>query len=102
MHSLAVATDARLLALWQQAGLPNLNPLCLLAVGGYGRRELYPYSDIDIVILIPETMTPPLQRSLERFVQSCWDQGLLLSQIVNTITNCAHLARTNIHTFTSL
>ena len=65
------------------------NGLALLAVGGFGRRELFPYSDVDILILLDrETRTPLQGDALSEFVRLLWDSGLRLSHSVHTIGEC--------------
>ena len=78
-------------------------PLALLAVGGYGRRELFPYSDVDILILIErESQTAGLKDALSEFVRLLWDAGLRLSHSVRTIAECAELHEQNIELNISL
>lgn len=57
----------------------------LVAVGGYGRRELFPYSDIDILVLIDTPDTSAFQESLAHFFSFLWDIGLKPGQSVRTI-----------------
>ena len=59
--------------------------ISLVAVGGYGREELYPYSDIDILILIPENLSQTDQEKITVFVTACWDLGLKIGHSVRTI-----------------
>src|SRR5689334_11471774 len=60
--------------------------VAMLAVGGFGRRELFPYSDIDIMILIEaETQSAAIKESLSEFVRLLWDAGLRLSHSVRTL-----------------
>jgi len=62
--------------------------LALCAVGGYGRRELFPYSDIDIVLILTSEKTPVLQNALANFFTFLWDIGLKPSLSVRTIAEC--------------
>ncbi len=64
----------------------------MLAVGGYGRRELFPYSDIDIMILLEnESLTATIKESLSEFMRLLWDAGLRLSHSVRTVNDCAEV-----------
>ena len=61
---------------------------CLAAVGGYGRGELFPGSDVDVLLLLPHDPTAEQQATLESWVQACWDVGLEIGHSVRTIDNC--------------
>jgi [protein-PII] uridylyltransferase len=61
---------------------------CLAAVGGYGRGELFPGSDVDVLLLLPHDPTAEQQTILESWVQACWDVGLEIGHSVRTIDNC--------------
>ena len=75
----------------------------MLAVGGYGRRELFPYSDVDILILIDrESPAAELKDALSEFVRLLWDSGLRLSHSVRTIAECTELHEQNIELNISL
>ncbi|MGH9665032.1 MAG: hypothetical protein ACRD9L_11465, partial [Bryobacteraceae bacterium] len=77
--------------------------VALLAVGGFGRRELFPYSDIDIVILLDrESQTARLKEPLAEFVRLLWDAGLRLSHSVRTVAECLKLHEQNIELNISL
>jgi [protein-PII] uridylyltransferase len=66
--------------------------IAMLAVGGYGRRELFPYSDIDIMILLDnESLTATIKDSLSEFMRQLWDAGLRLSHSVRTVNDCAEV-----------
>src|SRR5882724_9862064 len=77
--------------------------LALLAVGGFGRRELFPYSDVDIVLLIErESVAAELKESLSEFVRLLWDAGLRLSHSVRTIAECTEVHEESIELTISL
>ncbi len=61
---------------------------CLAAVGGYGRGELFPGSDVDVLLLLPHDPATEQQATLESWVQACWDVGLEIGHSVRTIDNC--------------
>ena len=59
--------------------------VALIAVGGYGRKELFPYSDIDLLILTPDEKTQrAIREPLSMFLRDLWDGGLRISQSVHT------------------
>ncbi len=64
--------------------------IAMLAVGGYGRRELFPYSDIDIMILLDnEALAGAIKEPLSEFMRLLWDAGLRLSHSVRSVIDCA-------------
>jgi [protein-PII] uridylyltransferase len=80
----------------------NLN-IAMLAVGGFGRRELFPFSDVDVLILIErESQAARVASSLSEFVRELWDAGLRLSHSVRTIAECAEIHEGNIELSISL
>jgi len=72
---------------------------CLVAVGGFGRGELHPNSDVDLLILVGED---PESATIESFVQLLWDAGFYLGHSVRTVEACAEKARQDVSTATSL
>jgi [protein-PII] uridylyltransferase len=77
--------------------------VAMLAVGGYGRRELFPYSDVDIMILLEnESQTPTIKETLSEFMRLLWDAGLRLSHSVRTIQECVEVHEGNIELNISL
>lgn len=94
-------TDQILSTLTQQYPLPEEVALC--AVGGYGRQEMYPYSDIDLLLLLPDyPLTALAQTQLEHFITALWDLGLNIGHSVRTITECLREAEQDISIETSL
>src|ERR1019366_1757948 len=66
--------------------------IAMLAVGGYGRRELFPYSDIDIMILLDnESLAGAIKEPLSEFMRLLWDAGLRLSHSVRTVNDCTEV-----------
>ncbi len=75
---------------------------CLAAVGGYGRGELFPGSDVDLLLLLPDEPTAEQQTTLENWVQACWDVGLEIGHSVRTIDACIAEADADITVETNL
>src|SRR5215467_3157535 len=92
--------DRTLQDVWRQLELPA--PLALVAVGGYGRGELYPHSDIDVLILLKDAATPELAAKIEELVGRLWDMGLELGHSVRTVAECAEEAAKDVTVMTSL
>jgi len=93
--------DNLVVSAWQRC-LDNAGDLSLLATGGYGRGELYPQSDIDLLVLAE----PPSQQAhaagLARFFALLWDAGLAAGHAVRSVGECVEAARADIATLTSL
>ncbi|KIF82588.1 [protein-PII] uridylyltransferase [Noviherbaspirillum autotrophicum] len=78
--------DAALIRAWQTFALPS--SAALVAVGGYGRGELFPGSDVDVLILLDSAPDTSLQGKLEELVQLFWDIGLEIGHSIRTIEEC--------------
>ena len=76
--------------------------LALVAVGGYGRGELHPCSDIDVMVLLPKSEGSPWQSDLERFLTFLWDIGLEVGHSVRTIDDCQRESLADISVATTL
>jgi [protein-PII] uridylyltransferase len=104
LKRLAELTDAALLQLWDDSGLDH--GFALVAVGGYGRGELYPYSDVDVLVLLPEGVDAQadtaVKEKLERFIGRCWDTGLEIGSSVRTVDECIQESSGDITIQTSL
>ncbi len=100
MQTLSRTTDDALRRAWEACALPVSS--ALLAVGGYGRGELAPYSDIDILVLLPENAPSELDARIERFIGMAWDLGLELGSSVRTVVQCIEEAGNDITVRTSL
>jgi [protein-PII] uridylyltransferase len=92
-HRLLVAqarlTDRVLRGLWAEIDPPS--GCALMAVGGYGRGELFPHSDVDVVVLRPPPLADPGgdgTGAIERFIGLMWDTGLEIGHSVRTIEEC--------------
>ncbi|MFD0752600.1 nucleotidyltransferase domain-containing protein, partial [Massilia norwichensis] len=95
-HSVdGVLTDA-----WRAAGLPS--DAALVGVGGYGRGELFPHSDVDLLILLANPADALTQAKLEQFVQLLWDLGLEIGHSIRTVDECMSESAADITVQTSL
>ena len=92
--------DAILHKLWALLDFPA--GMALAAVGGYGRGELYPASDIDLLILLPQEASAQTQEKLERLVGYFWDIGLEIGHSVRTVQECLNEACNDITVQTAL
>ena len=102
--------DATLIGLWEQAGMPA--GAALLAVGGYGRGELFPHSDVDVLVLLPPTHAlggaqgavsiAQAGRAIEQFITACWDSGLEIGSSVRTVDECIAESRRDVTVQTAL
>ncbi|MCZ8256515.1 MAG: DUF294 nucleotidyltransferase-like domain-containing protein, partial [Polaromonas sp.] len=108
IHSLlqkfARHADATLQLLWQRAGFPAA--ACLVAAGGFGRGELFPHSDVDVLLLLPDDTDidadPALKAKVESFIGGCWDVGLEIGSSVRTASGCVEEAAKDVTVQTSL
>ena len=96
--------DDTLKALWHQAQLPA--SMCLVAVGGYGRQALFPYSDVDVLVLMPDGLhtdhDADLKSRIETFIGSCWDTGLEIGASVRNLSECVSEAAADITVQTAM
>ncbi|MGV3679594.1 MAG: [protein-PII] uridylyltransferase [Acidovorax sp.] len=104
LRKLSTLAGELLQQLWQRAELPP--DLALVAVGGFGRDQLFPYSDVDVLLLLPDDRAADgcsvLRAQLEGFIGSCWDAGLEIGSSVRTIAECLAEAAADVTVQTSL
>ncbi|MCB5189894.1 [protein-PII] uridylyltransferase [Methylobacillus arboreus] len=100
LQSQSTVTDHILRALWQEFELNT--QACLIAVGGYGRGELFPYSDVDILILLADNVTATTNRKIEELIGVLWDTGLAIGHSVRTLTECIDEAQRDVTVQTNL
>lgn len=104
LRQIARRTDDTLRQLWQLLPMPPT--LALVAVGGYGRGELFPFSDVDVLLLLPDDVSPEadpaLQQCIERFVGHCWDIGLEIGSSVRRVDDCLAESARDVTVQTSL
>ena len=94
------AVDQTLTQLWHACDLDETNT-ALIAVGGYGRGELFPSSDVDVLILLGQ-LDNSVDAQLSVFVSSLWDLGLKIGHSVRSIDECLALAADDITVMTTL
>lgn len=78
--------DNTLIAVWQEIKMPDT--LTLAAVGGYGRKQLFPFSDIDLLVLLDGPADGETQSKLEQLIGLLWDIGLEVGHSVRTVDEC--------------
>ena len=94
--------DEALIFLWNHAEL-NQTCLSLFAVGGYGRREMLPYSDVDIMVLSEQDLTADQETKVTSFISSLWDVGNFKPGVsVRSIRNCFEEATKDLTVATAL
>ncbi|MFW2454342.1 [protein-PII] uridylyltransferase [Methyloversatilis discipulorum] len=96
----ARAVDNALRRLWTAVGLPR--SAALIAVGGYGRGELYPASDVDVLFLTPSEVSADIEAKLEHLVGLLWDIGLDIGHSVRSVGQCVDEAARDITVETTL
>jgi [protein-PII] uridylyltransferase len=94
--------DASLQGLWMHCGMPA--DAALVAVGGYGRGELFPYSDVDVLVLLPDELAhdEAVASRLSAFITACWDIGLEIGSSVRTVDECIQESARDVTVQTSL
>ena len=113
LRALARHVDHTLVELWEHAMMPP--GAALVAVGGFGRGELYPHSDVDVLVLLPPgdqlatarmgiagAANDALKSSIEGFITACWDIGLEIGSSVRTIDECVAEAQRDVTVQTAL
>ncbi|MCU0769324.1 MAG: [protein-PII] uridylyltransferase [Burkholderiaceae bacterium] len=100
LRGLARSTDALLRDLARSTGLQR--HAVLAAVGGYGRGELFPHSDVDVLILLEDEPDETQRATIESLVGLLWDLGVALGHSVRTIVQCQNEARDDVTVLTSL
>ncbi len=94
--------DQLLRVVWNFQEWPKPDEISLVAVGGYGRGELLPHSDIDLLILTRSDRNRHYQDHISQFLTSLWDMGLNIGQSVRSIKQCKQEAARDITVVTAL
>jgi len=102
VHLRAAVIDHLLVYLWRRHANYCAGVASLVAVGGYGRGELHPHSDVDIMILLPDNLPESVEPELSDFVTSLWDVGLEIGHSVRTVGQCFEQAAKDLTVATTL
>ncbi|SFB20356.1 UTP--GlnB (protein PII) uridylyltransferase, GlnD [Collimonas sp. OK607] len=100
LTALRRSVDIALTQAWKMLEMPP--SAALVAVGGYGRGELFPHSDVDVLILLDASPDAELRTRLEQLVQLFWDIGLEIGHSIRTVDECLSEAAIDITVQTSL
>ena len=97
----AATVDSVIVGCWRYFAAPLAEQADLIAVGGYGRGELHPHSDIDLLLLLDEGAKPN-EDSIGPFLTFLWDIGLEVGHSVRTLKDCESQAREDVTVLTTL
>jgi [protein-PII] uridylyltransferase len=102
IYGRAWVIDQVLCAAWEQFAWPDPQHIALVAVGGYGRGELHPCSDVDILILLNGIEAESARESISGFLTLLWDMSLDIGSSVRTVDECYEEARNDVTIATNL
>ncbi|MDA0706937.1 MAG: [protein-PII] uridylyltransferase [Proteobacteria bacterium] len=102
VHERADVIDSVLTHLWLKHAPECVESAAVVAVGGYGRGELHPYSDVDILVLLPRKLSDTGKAQLSDFVTALWDIGLEIGQSARTVAQCQDEAEADLTVITTL
>jgi len=98
----ALLIDHLLCSLWRCHAGEHADDVALVAVGGYGRGELHPYSDVDILVLSDGVLSGEAQETVGGFLTALWDVGLEIGHSVRSVAQCATEAAKDLTVITTL
>ena len=97
IHERSNLTDSLISELWNQVSPGSSDRLCIAALGGYGRRALFPHSDVDVLFLHESPLSEDAQkRVISPISQALWDLHLRLSPTTRSLAECGKLHRDNL------
>ena len=91
--------DRTIRGLWAEMAVKGA---ALVATGGYGRSELYPGSDVDLLVLLPGEPSQADREKVEKLIGTLWDIGLEIGHSVRTVQGCVETAAEDITIRTTL
>lgn len=94
--------DLLLNRLWRYFAFDTMNDLCLAAVGGYGRAELHPLSDIDILVVSAQPLNENIGSKVSQFITLLWDLRLEVGHAVRTVAECVTIGNQDLTVATNL
>lgn len=94
--------DRALLLFWENLGLAQRQDLCLIAVGGYGRKEMFPLSDLDILILCENALDEQTHSRLNTLFNLLWDAKLQVGAAIRTLDECLAIGREELSVATNM
>jgi [protein-PII] uridylyltransferase len=101
VHGRAWCLDQLLTIAWARHAWPD-DGVALLAVGGYGRGELHPHSDVDLLLLLEQNDDTPYREPLTEFITFLWDIGLDIGHSVRSLDDCEREAAADVTVITNL
>ncbi len=102
IHQRSDFYDRLLQQLWRQYALDQRTDLALVAVGGYGRREMFPLSDLDILILTEQPLDTDTHTTLNEIVNLLWDSKFQVGSAIRTVDQCIDVGLTEISVATNM
>ncbi|WP_323754725.1 [protein-PII] uridylyltransferase [Marinobacter sp.] len=102
VHTRATTVDTVLRLIWNRYPFSSSPDIALVAVGGYGRGELHPHSDIDLLILTHQGTESAWQDDLSAFITLLWDLKLDIGHSVRSVDECVAAAKQDITILTNL
>ncbi|MEE8333108.1 MAG: [protein-PII] uridylyltransferase [Alphaproteobacteria bacterium] len=99
---LRLALDVTTARIYPTANPTQAERICAAAVGGYGRGEMAPFSDIDLLFLLPYKVTPRIEQIIESVLYLLWDLGLKVGHATRSVDECIRLSREDITIRTSV
>ena len=94
--------DQNLLKLWHDFGFADRQDLALIAVGGYGRREMFPLSDLDILVLTENTLDDATHAKLNELFNLLWDAKLQVGASIRTLQECLEIGKQELSVATNM